>query len=306
MLTIQPKLTTKFSQINQNNSRQASVLNKTTLSDCFIKNNLNTSFKARFDFKNIPQGRLLCPLDEVHISGKSILSRIEAKIVSLYDEAKAGKIYGKYISLFDDSRVGIVQAETTASIFTNKRVGKVISKQTVEVQPDSNRGFIREIIAGTDILIGQKGNVGKITAPRVRVINDANVKEIYAKNLTIVSENSTVNKINTTKSVRLRGNVSVMEISAGHLGISGNCKINRAIISGDKAEVHIMDSPKFNNIEFKNGNGRVILHPDSQGIYPNFDKKKIIGGKIEYSDKHADGALAQSNHNYIIEFHQNF
>jgi len=323
MLTILPRLTSIPASKNllaQKNTKNSS----TNSSDTFTNSNKNVSFRGlnfyvshllRAEtysvdgdlFLNDENRKSIDIPGEVHIIGNSNVKKIKARTVELRDGSASDKINAKYITLFDNSTAKRILAETSACIHTDNKVGSVISGGNVDAQTDKG-GLIEQITAKDSILLGQNVTAIKAIAPEVEVINNALAGEINTS-LAIISCNSKVNKINSNDSVRVRGYARVKEInSEHHVGLSDECKVGKIVMGGNDAEVHIMDNPQFDNIEFIKGNGKIILHPDYRGDFPEIDMAKIKGGKIEQTGKRAIENTCNANVDikYIVEYLNNF
>ena len=305
MLTITPNLKTKSNQQTLKNQQKVSFKGLNFEISHLIR---SKSYTEDGDiFINNENKKSVIAKKEAHIIGDSKIDKIKARVVELFDNSNSKLINAKYISLFDNSTAKSVIAETSVSTFTDNKVGKIFCGGNVNAQNDKG-GYINEIIAKHSILLGQKQFAGTATAPLVHVINNAAVKIVITDSAEVASD-AKVNKIISGDSVKVRGNAKVSNISAGyHLGLSGECTVGKVKLTGNNAEVHMMDTPKFGSIEFEKGNGKVILHPDYKGEFTKVNEAKIKGGTIERAGGRAINPAnnAYSDVNLMVEYLYNF
>ena len=243
------------------------------------------------------------PEKTILLAGKSKIKSITGKIVELHGNSSSDTIKAKYISLFDKSTAKELHAEISAGMHGTGTVDKIIAPH-VQVQ-NSIGGHVKEIQARQRIFIDEGVSVTKAQSPEVEVTGRAKVDEITTDEARI-SGSSKVNKVVSKYCARVRDNASVNEITAGHdVGLSGRSKVGKIKLTEDKAEVHINNAPEFEQIEFTKGNGKVILHKDWRGDYPEIDETKIKGAVIERSGKFVDAHPMAKIEN-SAEFHRHF
>lgn len=320
--------------INNNNLGIASLTNKKNINlnnnfsqDSFIKTGKNLSFSGddKYTGKDIklypefllsgnhsPDNIFLAdktrdavnsPEKKIILAGTSKVRTINGRDVELHGNSSSQNIKAKYISLFDKSTAKELYAEISAGMFGTGTVDKITAPH-VQVQ-NSTGGHVKEIQARERIFIDEGANVTKAQSPEVEVSGRAKVDEITTDEA-IISGSSKVNKVVSNYCARVRDNASVNEITAGHdVGLSGRSKVGKVKLTGDKAEVHIKDAPEFEQIEFTKGNGKVILHKDWRGDYPEIDETRIKGAVIERSGKFVDNH-PMANIEYLAEFRRHF
>ncbi|MEI8389986.1 MAG: hypothetical protein WCG23_08890, partial [bacterium] len=243
------------------------------------------------------------PEKKIILAGTSKVRTINGRYVELHGNSSSHTIKATYISLFDKSTAKELHAEISAGMYGTGTVDKIIATH-VQVQ-NSIGGHVKEIQARERIFIDENVSVTKAKSPEVEVSGKAKVDEITT-NEAIISGSSKVNKVVSNYCVRVRGNASVNEITAVHdVGLSGSSKVGKVKLTGDKAEVHINNAPEFEQIEFTKGNGKVILHKDWRGNYPEIDETKIKGAVIERSGKFVDGHHMAKIEN-LVEFRRHF
>lgn len=277
------------------------------ISNDFFDKSANISFQGSkvTTLADVFKPLIELPNAEVHLTGTSDVDKVVARIVNLYNDSNVDDVVANYVTLFDDSAAKLVDAAKSVAIFTHNVVFKAISKGTIEVQPSEIGARVEELFAPI-ITLGQKANVGSATGDKITIINQAHIEKVVAKELVTASEKTTVDEITSQGSVRARGSARINKIETHNLGLSGNCSIGKATILGTESEVHIMNSPKFDMITFKDGNGKVILHPDEFGKFPTIAEEKIRGAIIEKTGKPASGPFMHKNKDELVEFHTHF